>query len=70
MNNNKLENLIEILKKDKFQHPNATIKHLRVVLKTFATYSTTADTLPPPTLIPVCLFSIPNLFLKLLNFNE
>ena len=43
---------------------------MRPVLKAFMSYSTTAETLPPETLIPVCLFSLPSLFKNLLQINQ
>lgn len=56
-----LEELIETVKQDQGSKPNASLKRLRPLLKAFLQYSTTADTLPPPTLIPVALFAVPSL---------
>ena len=67
MSNAKLEELIEHIKQDQGHKPNITVKKLRPLLKAFMEYSTTADQLPPPTLIPVCLFVLPKLFKKLLQ---
>ena len=70
MQGQKLEDIIELVKQDDCRHFNASVKRLRVVLKSFATYSKDSDTLPPATLIPVCLFSVPDLFRKLLGLSE
>lgn len=69
MQNQKLEEIIESLKHTNPQRPAHTLKKLRVVLKAFNAYSTTADHLPPPTLIPVCLFLLPNLFKELVGLG-
>lgn len=70
MQGQKLEDIIELVKKDDCQNFNASIKRLRLVLKSFASYSKDSDTLPPATLIPVCLFSVPDLFKKLLGLED
>ena len=70
MSNSKLELIIEVIKQDQGDKPNSTIKRLRPLLKSFMSYSTTSDTLPPPTLIPVCLFTLPKLFKSLLGLAE
>lgn len=70
MASERLEDILETLREDNCSSHALTLKRLRTVLKIFASYSTTADSLPPPTLIPICLFSVPNIFLKLLNFDE
>lgn len=59
MANQKLEDIIELVKTDNCQNYNTSIKRLRQVLKAFANYSKESDVLPPETLIPVCLFAIP-----------
>lgn len=59
MPNQKLEDIIELVKTDNCQHYNTSIKRLRLVLKAFASYSKESDILPPETLIPVCLFAVP-----------
>jgi hypothetical protein len=67
MQGQKLEDIIELVKTDDCQHFNASVKRLRLVLKSFASYSKDSETLPPATLIPVCLFSVPDIFKKLLE---
>jgi hypothetical protein len=62
-----LEDIIELVKTDDCQHFSASLKRLRIVLKSFASYSKESETLPPPTLIPVCLFSIPDILKKLIG---
>ena len=70
MDNSKLELIIDSIKADEGNNPNSTIKKLRPLLKSFMAYSTTTDTLPPPTLIPVCLFTLPKLFKAILRLQE
>ena len=70
MENIKLETIIESVKNDNGTKLNTSIKRLRLILKAFNDYSTTAEKLPPPTLIPICLFSLPKLFKKLLSLEE
>jgi hypothetical protein len=70
MQGQKLEDIIELVKQDDCRHFNASVKRLRVVLKLFATYSKDSNTLPPATLIPVCLFSVPDIFRNLLGLSE
>lgn len=67
MQNHKLEEIIERVKKDEGLKAAASVKRLRPLLKAFGSYSTTSETLPPQTLIPVCLFSLPPLFRSLLH---
>lgn len=70
MQGQKLQDIIELVKQDDCRHFNASVKRLRVVLKLFATYSKDSNTLPPATLIPVCLFSVPDIFRNLLGLSE
>jgi hypothetical protein len=70
MQSQNLEEIIERVKKDEGLKPSASIKRLRPILKAFGSYSTTSETLPPQTLIPVCLFSLPRLFRTLLDITE
>ena len=61
---------MEAIRVDQGYKPNLTIKRLRILLKTFSAYSTTAEQLPPETLIPVSLFTLPKLFKKILGLQE
>jgi hypothetical protein len=70
MKSQKLEDIIELVKTDDCHHYNSSLKRLRVVLKVFASYSKESEVLPPETLIPVCLFAVPEILRKLLGFNE
>jgi hypothetical protein len=66
----KLEDIIEAVRSDDGHKPKASVKRLKVVLKVFANYSTNSETLPPTTLIPVCLFSVPDLIRTIMGLGE
>jgi hypothetical protein len=66
----KLEDLIEAVRSDDGRKPKASVKRLKVILKAFANYSTSSEILPPTTLIPVCLFSVPNLIRIIMGLEE
>ena len=66
----KLEVIIEAVRSDDGRKPKASVKRLKVVLKVFANYSTNSETLPPTTLIPVCLFSVPDLIRTIMGLGE
>ena len=65
----KLADTIEALRLDDCSKPNITLRRLRAVAKAFGKYSTTSETLPPTTLIPFCLFTVPNTLHKLLGLT-
>lgn len=70
MKSQKLEDIIELVKNDDCHHYNSSVKRLRIVLKSFLDYSKESEVLPPQTLIPVCLFAVPDILRKLFGFAE